>query len=157
MIPEKGKTYHIEFTEKEYPEFTHYVGPALHTGGTDKLLDQVVYAMKMVENGIEYSERFEEKYIIREIADIRDPDNPHDGSTLDSFLLEEASNKIKHLKNLLYECVEYVRAEKALRNTWEGKHARLDKTSDSLIQEIMKQFTPDEEKQAHQQLMKKYS
>lgn len=137
MIPEKGKTYHIEFTEKEYPEFTHYTGPALHTGGTDKLLDQVVYDMIMVENGVEYSGRFEEKYIIREISDIRDPGNPHDGSTLDSFLLEEADNKIKYLKELLYETVEYIRSERVLRNTWEGPNARLDCEADELIEKIL--------------------
>lgn len=151
MIPERGKIYHIEFKDPEFPTDTHYEGHGMWTGETENYAGEKAYLMRIndadtfVETGY-----FQEKYIMHQI-------NVHEGSTLDSFLLEEASDKIKHLKNLLYECVEYVRAEKALRNTWEGENVRLDKTSDSLMQEIMQQFTPDEERLAHQHLMKKYS
>lgn len=61
--------------------------------------------------------------------------------------LKELEN-VKHLKALLFEAMDYIRAEKLLRDAWEGPNARLDREADSLIEEIKQQFTQAEMEEA---------
>ena len=70
---------------------------------------------------------------------------------------EEEEDTIKKLKALLYETLEYIHSEKIYRNAHSGPDQRLDQEADSLMQEIKKQFTQEEEKEAHKTLMEKYA
>lgn len=63
---------------------------------------------------------------------------------------------IKYLKSLLYETIEFIVAEKALRGVWQGPDERLDRDADKLVDEIKSLFTQAEMEEAMQALYKKY-
>ena len=63
---------------------------------------------------------------------------------------------IKYLKSLLYETIEFIVAEKALRGVWQGPDERLDRDADKLVDEIKSLFTPTEWEEALQAFYKKY-
>ena len=63
---------------------------------------------------------------------------------------------VQYLKSLLFETIEFIAAEKALREVWQGPDERLDRDADALIDEIRSLFTPTEWKEALQTYYKKY-
>lgn len=149
MIPEKGKTYYIDYKDSGTPEFTHFTGEGVCTGINENDYTGTFYEFILPNIDTEGGNFFEEKYILREI-------NLRDGTSLDGFLLEEANLKIKHLKALLFETLEYIRSEKTFRQIWVGPDARQDREADNLLKEIKSQFTEDEMEEANKTCHEKY-
>lgn len=149
MIPEKGKTYYIDYKDNGTPEFTHFTGEGVYTGTSKNDYAGTFYEFILPSADADGGHFFEEKHILHEI-------NSRDGTTLDSFLLEEANLKIKHLKALLYETLEYIRSEKTFRQIWVGPDARQDREADELLKEIKSQFTENEMEEAKKTYYNKY-
>jgi hypothetical protein len=81
MIPEKGKRYLIKYNfGSNYTDIGTYIGETYSDRGYTE------YAIK-VEGGI---------ILVTYEEIIECVDNPHDGSTLDNFLLLEEYNKLKN-------------------------------------------------------------
>ena len=80
MIPEKGKRYLLAYHFDDY-----YTDIGTYTGETWREEDRLEYRFKVDGGTLLATEEDIKKCI----------DNPHDGSTLDNFLLLEEYNKLK--------------------------------------------------------------
>lgn len=81
MIPEKGKRYLIKYKFDQ----DHYTDIGIYTGKTWREKDGLEYHIKVHDGTI----------LVTEDEIVECVDNPHDGSTLDNFLLLEEYNKLK--------------------------------------------------------------
>jgi hypothetical protein len=89
-----------------------------------------------------YDAWFEKKYIVQEIE-----------SPIEA--IQDEKEKIKYLKSLLYESINYAEEAKFYRNCCDGPHTRLDNEADEFVKTVKKEFTQRELEEAHKKLMKK--
>ena len=83
MIPKKDKRYLIRYKFDQ----DHYTDIGTYTGKTYCEQDHVEYCIKVHDGTI----------LVTEDEIVECVDNPHDGSTLDNFLLLEEYNKLKSI------------------------------------------------------------
>ena len=96
MIPEKGKRYLIKYKFDQ----DHYTDIGIYTGKTFCEEDHTEYHIKVHDGTI----------LVTEDEIVECVDNPHDGSTLDNFLLLEKLKAWEKCADRLFIYAEEIRA-----------------------------------------------
>lgn len=123
MIPEKGKRYLLAYNFADY-----YTDIGTYTGDTCREEDRLEYRFKV--DG--------ETLLATEEDIIKCIDNPHDGSTLDNFLLLE---KLKAWENCADNLIDYAHEFVAQLSLWGKGYDRNDrqiKQAEDAIEEYNK-------------------